>query len=200
MPASRMAAPDRRLSIMDAAREEFALSGFAGTRVRAIADRAGVNDAMLYRHFDSKDDLFEAAVAAPIEAVFTAIIDRPMPPMPPDAGTAEMRARSVSFYRDLLAAMEDVGPLLGIVLFGDQESAMRYYRERLEPLFDRIVGLTRDLSGNWKHGDFDDQLLHRAIFGSCWMVAIDARYGSRDAPPAPDAAEQLVHILFDGIA
>ena len=123
-----------------------------------------------------------------------------MPPLPPDAGTEEMRERSVAFYRDLLEAMQDVGVLLGIVLFGDQERGMHYYRERLEPLFDRVVELTANLSGRWRHREFDPELLHRMIFGTCWMIAIDASYGSGDPRPFDESARQLVDILFDGIA
>jgi AcrR family transcriptional regulator len=197
---TRMAAPDRRAVIIDAARTEFALKGYAGTRIRSIAERAGVNDAMLYRHFESKEQLFEAAVAEPIEAAVASIIERPMPPLPADAGTEEMRERSVAFYRDLLAALEAVGPLLGIVLFGDQQRGIEYYRERLEPLLDRVVELTADLSGRWRHTEFDAHLLHRMIFGTCWMIAIDGHYGRRDAAPLDETARQLVDILFDGIA
>lgn len=195
-----MRAEDRREVIISAARTEFARTGYEGTRVRVIADRAGINDAMLYRHFDNKEHLFEAAVAEPIEAAVTHIIERPMPQLPPDAGTDEMRERSVAFYLEMLTAMREVGPLLGIVLFGDQERGTQYYRERLEPLFDRVVKLTADMNERWRHGDFDAELLHRMIFGTCWMVAIDARYGSRGDRPLEKTARQLVDFLFDGIS
>lgn len=195
-----MRAEERRAVIIKAAREEFAVAGYEGTRVRAIAERAGVNDAMLYRHFKGKEHLFEAAVAEPIEEAVSSIVNRPMPPLPPDAGTEEMRERSIAFYVDLLEAMERVGPLLGIVLFGDQSRGIAYYRERLEPIFDRVVELTVDMQERWKHADFDSQLLHRSIFGTCWMIAIDARYGSKPPMAREDAAKQLVGVLFNGIA
>jgi TetR/AcrR family transcriptional regulator len=194
-----MRAEDRRDVIIGAARTEFARTGYEGTRVRAIADRAGINDAMLYRHFDSKEHLFDAAVAEPLEAAVMHIIERPMPPLPPDAGTDEMRDRSVAFYVEMLTAMRDVGPLLGIVLFGDRERGRQYYRDRLEPLFDRVVDLTADMNERWRHSEFDAELLHRTIFGSCWVIAIDAHYGSRGERPLEQTARQLVDLLFDGI-
>jgi TetR/AcrR family transcriptional regulator len=55
------ATPER---ILDAAIEEFVEHGLAGARVDRIAMRAGVNKQLLYRHFGSKDGLFDAAVRA----------------------------------------------------------------------------------------------------------------------------------------
>ena len=44
--------------ILTAALDEFADKGFAGTRVDEIARRAGVNKAMIYYYFSSKEELF----------------------------------------------------------------------------------------------------------------------------------------------
>jgi TetR/AcrR family transcriptional regulator len=56
-----IATPDR---ILGAAIEEFAEHGLAGARVDRIAERAGANKQLLYRHFGSKEGLFDAAVRA----------------------------------------------------------------------------------------------------------------------------------------
>jgi len=47
-----------RRKILDSARAEFALLGKAGARIDRIAAQAGVNKAMIYYHFDSKDNLY----------------------------------------------------------------------------------------------------------------------------------------------
>ena len=47
-----------RNKILSAALDEFASKGFAGTRMDQIAHVAGVNKAMIYYHFASKEDLF----------------------------------------------------------------------------------------------------------------------------------------------
>jgi AcrR family transcriptional regulator len=51
-----------RAALLSAARELFATAGYDGTTVRAVAERAGVNQALLFRHFGSKDGLFAEAV------------------------------------------------------------------------------------------------------------------------------------------
>ena len=54
--------PDTRQKILAAAKKEFAQYGQAGTRVDRIARQAGVNKAMLYYHFQSKDNLYRETV------------------------------------------------------------------------------------------------------------------------------------------
>lgn len=53
---------DPRTRILDAAERAFAEGGLAGARVASIADDAGVNKAMLYYYFDSKEALQAAVV------------------------------------------------------------------------------------------------------------------------------------------
>jgi len=51
-----------RVTILDAAEDEFAEHGFHGTRMVAIAKRAGVTHGLLHYYFDSKDRLYEEVV------------------------------------------------------------------------------------------------------------------------------------------
>jgi TetR/AcrR family transcriptional regulator len=51
-----------RAAILAAAAEMFAKKGLAGARTDSIAAAAGVNKAMLYYYFKSKDGLYEAVV------------------------------------------------------------------------------------------------------------------------------------------
>jgi AcrR family transcriptional regulator len=51
-----------RAVILDAAEYQFADRGFDGTRMVAIAERAGVTHGLLHYYFDSKDHLYEEVV------------------------------------------------------------------------------------------------------------------------------------------
>lgn len=59
-PLRRMRRAERRQQILDAATRAFARTGFAGTSLDEIAAEAGVTRVILYRHFDSKADLYRA--------------------------------------------------------------------------------------------------------------------------------------------
>jgi AcrR family transcriptional regulator len=58
---------DTRGQIITAARQAFAAKGFAGVSMRAIAAEAGVDAALIHHYFDSKQQLFLATVALPVE-------------------------------------------------------------------------------------------------------------------------------------
>ncbi len=57
MSTRRLAAADRRNSILEAATTAFAARGFDGARTLEIAANAEVSEALLYRHFASKEAL-----------------------------------------------------------------------------------------------------------------------------------------------
>jgi len=72
MPRSQtqIASNSTREKIKAAAAEEFIDRGFDGSRMQAIADRAGANKAMIYYYFHSKEALFEAIVRETFEELF----------------------------------------------------------------------------------------------------------------------------------
>ena len=61
-PTIRVTAEDRRQQILETATELFASQGFEGTTTRQIAERAKVNEAIIFRHFPSKEELYWAVI------------------------------------------------------------------------------------------------------------------------------------------
>ena len=59
-PTARMPGEDRRRQLLRVAVERFARNGFSGTKTKDIAAAAGVSEAILFRHFASKEDLYHA--------------------------------------------------------------------------------------------------------------------------------------------
>jgi AcrR family transcriptional regulator len=67
---------DTRAELLSAARVEFAQRGFEGATVRVIAERAGVDPAMVNHWFGGKDGLFSAALQLPVNpaAILTELL------------------------------------------------------------------------------------------------------------------------------
>jgi AcrR family transcriptional regulator len=59
--------PDTREAILTAAREAFADRGFDAASIRAIAVAAGVDPALVHHYFGTKEELFRATVAIPVD-------------------------------------------------------------------------------------------------------------------------------------
>ena len=58
--SQRLPAPARREQILDVALVVFARAGFNGASMNEVAEAAGVTKPVLYQHFDSKRDLYQA--------------------------------------------------------------------------------------------------------------------------------------------
>lgn len=61
---SRLSSEERREAIVDAVKGVFADKGFDGTTTRELAKAAGVSEALLYKHFPSKESLYAAMLDA----------------------------------------------------------------------------------------------------------------------------------------
>jgi len=62
--SSRLSSEDRREAIVEAVKGVFAEKGFDGTTTRELANAAGVSEALLYKHFPSKESLYAAMLDA----------------------------------------------------------------------------------------------------------------------------------------
>src|SRR4051812_9447382 len=59
-PGGRMCADERRLQIVRVAMRLFSQRGFRGTTTKEIAQAAGVSEAIIFRHFATKEELYAA--------------------------------------------------------------------------------------------------------------------------------------------
>lgn len=97
--------------IIEAAREVFAERGYDGATTREIARRAQTTTVMLFRHFGSKEQLFQQAVFEPFEQYLQSRIQQIVySPLRPTGYTAVSEyvggmSRLVSENRELLLAL-----------------------------------------------------------------------------------------------
>ena len=68
----RLPRGERREQIITAATAAFARAGFAATNLDDVAAEAGISRAILYRHFDSKTDLYQAVLDSACGRLITA--------------------------------------------------------------------------------------------------------------------------------
>ncbi|HZD67772.1 MAG TPA: TetR/AcrR family transcriptional regulator [Actinomycetes bacterium] len=99
-PVRRLRRAERREQILAAATQAFARAGFAATSLDDIAAAAGVSRAILYRHFDSKTDLYRA------------VLDRACTRLAEATGTGNYTAASIDALVGVAAADPDAFRLL----------------------------------------------------------------------------------------
>jgi AcrR family transcriptional regulator len=178
----RLAADDRRRQLIDTAMNLFARNGFAGTTTREIARAADVNEAIIFRFFPHKDDLYAAILERKSsDARSEALVD--------ELRSAAAAADDERVIRTVVAAVIDHQArdpeFLRLMLHSALEghSFAREYRERhFAPLHrflaDYVAARQRD--GVFRAGDVE--ALVRAI------LAVPVHHGLVEALlPDPDA-------------
>jgi AcrR family transcriptional regulator len=177
----RLTAEARKKSILEAARSAFSETGdMNGTTIRAIAEKGGISEGVIYRHFESKDQLFIEAVVEPLRdavdalVAATEVVDRDEPLTP------ERRVEAMQgLYRQLIATLEEVLPLLGLVLFGDPKVAKRFYRENLTVAMDRLAAAWQEVENRYGFEFESPDISARAVMGMALMLALEGKYTTR---------------------
>jgi AcrR family transcriptional regulator len=175
----RLTAQARKSSILAAARRAFTETGdMNGTTVKMIAEHSGISEGIIYRHFESKDQLFFEAVVEPLkEAVddlvaATAVVDREQP-LSPQRRLDTMEG----LYRQLISTLDEVLPLLGLVMFGDPQVAQRFYRENFAVAMDRLAEAWREVADRYGYPFESPDISARAVMGIALMQALENRHG-----------------------
>ena len=97
----RQTADERRATVLEAAIAEFAARGYHGTPTEAIAKRAEISHAYLFRLYGTKKELFLACVDR--------CFDRTIDVFRAAADDDEIRARARERYEELRSALTELG-------------------------------------------------------------------------------------------
>jgi AcrR family transcriptional regulator len=180
-PRRRLTAEARKSSILAAARRAFTETGdMNGTTIKLIAARSGISEGVIYRHFESKDQLFFEAVVEPLQRAVdelvaaTEIFDRDEP-LTPERQLSGMNG----LYKQLVATLSGVLPLLGLVLFGDPEVAKRFYRDNFSVAMDRLAEAWRVVEDRYGFPFESPDISARAVMGMALMMALESHHGKK---------------------
>ncbi|HWB65636.1 MAG TPA: helix-turn-helix domain-containing protein [Mycobacteriales bacterium] len=191
----RVTAPERRESILAAAREVFLESGLAGARTKEIADRAGINEALIYRHFRSKDELFTEAIVDPLAVAIRHYLGRHRTGET-QINVADARRTTEGSIGALQRQMAQLAPPFLVLLAGD--AGRQTYAEHIAPLF---AEWQRDIETAFErlpHRDLDARLLATVVFATCFWCGLEGYFGEGECRERSVAA-QLTDLIFSGI-
>ncbi|MFM9127021.1 MAG: TetR/AcrR family transcriptional regulator [Solirubrobacterales bacterium] len=131
---------DRRPELVDAALVEFARKGLYGTPTTAIAARAGISQAYLFRLFPTKEDLFIACV----EQAYERVRDELARAGEPHRGDPEAALDAMG---DAYDGMLEDGTMLANQLHSYAACQEPAVREAVQENFGAIVETIREVSG-----------------------------------------------------
>jgi AcrR family transcriptional regulator len=197
----RRGSSEVRSLLLEAARNLFAAKGYPGAATRDIAQAAGVSEALLFRHFGTKAQLFERAVIDPINEFISDYVEQWTAAPVADHTLEELAFDYVDgFYRLLLEHGDLVLALITAQAYeaiDDVEGASPLGRllEELEAVPGREAEL-RDL-------DFDVQIATRLVAGMVMAMAVLDKWifppGKR-RPSRQRIVDEMVGMVVHGLA
>ena len=202
--SARMSAEDRRLQILRVAVSLFSQKGFGGTTTKEIALAAGVSEAMVFRHYATKQELY------------TAILDHKAcsgDAMNPEAMVAEALKQKDDrgvFERLALGALEhhECDPefqrlLLHSALEGHELSEM-FFEKFLRRVYELLGGYIAERQRDGAMVKIDPAIVVRAFIG---MIIHHSLNNNLWDPKRrllkisnEDAAKHFTDILLNGIS
>jgi TetR/AcrR family transcriptional regulator, transcriptional repressor of aconitase len=138
MAITRLDNDERRQAIVDAAVPLFARRGFGGTTTRELAEAAGISEALLFRHFPSKQLLYRE-ILQQVGCQGDPALEQ-LASLPASAATLVCMVRFM--VRRFVAGSDvdraDLDPRLRLVLHSCLEDG-DYARELFDAVFARVV-------------------------------------------------------------
>lgn len=149
--------------IVQAATEEFKLSGFAGATTAAIARKADVTEAQLFRCFGSKSNLFRETIFKPVDQHLLRFNKEHLPEIRNAATNAEMTSLYATELQRFIR--ENSGMLASLVIAQTYDSATTEPRiNSLHTYFDR--GASMMATRLKDQAKVDPRLTVRVVFGA----------------------------------
>ena len=150
--------------IVNAAREEFNRNGFAGATTAAIARRADVTEAQLFRYFGSKANLFRETIFKPVDQHFMRFMNQHLPDIRKAApGSAEMTDLYATELQRFIR--EHAGMLASLVIAQTYEPGSgRAGINSLHTYFDRAAAMMQLRLKD--RAQVDPKLTVRVVFGA----------------------------------
>jgi TetR/AcrR family transcriptional regulator len=132
---------------LEAAERIFGDEGLEGARTEAIAAAAGVNKALLYYYFRSKDGLYRAV----LEGYLADFNRQALEVLSSEGSARSLLLRYINLHFDFIGAHRHHGPLFQRMQMADEKTWVRVAREHGLP---RLKALLKVIERGMRTGEF----------------------------------------------
>ncbi len=193
----RLSGEERRLQIIGAAARLFSQKGFRGTTTREISQAVGVSEAMLFKHFATKEELYAAIIEAKSHLQQT--LDT-LVAAAEQGDDAEVLRR---LAREMIERTARDSTLMRLTFFSALEGHVlsdMMFRSRVQQLDDF---LSRYIARRITAGAFRDLDPLQAAWNFVGMVShyVQRRelFGQKASHTSDEAVEGMVRLFLNGI-
>ncbi len=215
-----MAAEDRRLQIAQVAMRLFSERGFRGTTTKEVAQAAGVSEAIIFRHFATKDDLYAAindfkACAGTGACPFAPETEQPpfveavRRPVEEAMKRGDDRAVFEALALTMMQHHQEDPEFLRLLMYSALEGhqlAQIFWDKNVRVLYEFLGAYIRDRQRRGAFRDVDPLVVVRAFTGAVTHHSLANSLWDRDPSrrildiPNEAAAREFTEILLRGMA
>jgi len=157
-------AKNTRERILDAAFNMFSKRGYLGAPTREIAKLAGVNEVTLFRHFGSKEALFEEVLR---QYSFLPRLREMLPSLKTLPYRDALTQIGIEFYKTLRERKDTIRIILSeITLY--PELLSQAYENFINEILQTLGGVFNDLKQKGEFRDLPTAVAGRAFLGMCY--------------------------------
>ena len=199
-PPARLHAEERRQQLLETALDFFSRKGFRGTTTKEIAAAAGVTEAMVFRHFPSKEALYNAVLQyrhQSAEMQEWLAVTRDCMERGDDAGLLR------SICRKILEGHRRDPRMHRLLLFAALEGhhdGLAYHRQMSVPIYEQLCQYVQRRQREGHLAGVAPGLILVAISGmASHFATITQMFGFECELPDEYASETFTSIMLNGI-
>jgi len=159
----RFTAAGRREQILSVATRLFARQGFQGTTTKQIAEHAGVTEALIFRHFPSKESLYWAVIQGKITGASPR--DRMRERLNAGGTDAETLAGLAAEILERRSKDQTLSRLLLYSALENHRLSQRFFRNHIAGYYDVLAEYIRRRVGEGTFREVDPLLAARGFLG-----------------------------------
>lgn len=163
IPQTRYTSADRREQILDVATGLFAQQGFQGTTTKLIAEKSGVTEALIFRHFSGKEELYWAVIERKISCA--APLERLLENLEAGGDDLEVLSRVAFEVLDRRAKDQTLSRLLLFNALEKHELSARFFRNYIAIYFEVLARFVREGVSAGRFRSVDPLLAARGFVG-----------------------------------
>lgn len=194
-PKKSLPVPDVRDELLKASAKLFAERGYQATGVQDIADAAGVNKAMLYYYFSSKDGLYDQLVAQGITAIAGAVGAAKEPGL----ALPERIQRLISSYLSVVVERPEIARIIYREALGAGERARPVVVEHFTQTIGQVAILLEKAKAEGVMLTGDTTLAAYSLFGMANMF-ISSHFVTGRALDIPALTRHITELFLHGIS
>jgi AcrR family transcriptional regulator len=160
---TRYSSADRREQILEVATGLFAQQGFQGTTTKIIAEKSGVTEALIFRHFASKEELYWAVIERKINCA--APLERLVESLEAGGDDLEVLSRVALEVLERRAKDQTLSRLLLYSALEKHELSERFFRNYIANYFEVLAQFVRQGIAEGRFRDIDPLLAARGFLG-----------------------------------